>query len=333
MLGLDGGHYFLTCLIPLRTGAEDGDDRGHRRAIAETLARLPTGKQTLASAETRVPSPFSRNTLNHFARFVIVDQPAYNGRVSGNTLLSIGVNPLIAQPVDRLASPFLLFAADIDAPADAPGAVRAYTDALWATMKPELTDILSHCQAFAATTADEFHAYLTRCQVETTMPFNDYWPDGFGAAAGKLNVTPIKIAAGLAAALALLWVPVVLASLLFALFGVRSDFVSTVGAATGWGLIAIVTMLAVSALLAYLLYARVLRTGAKPFAAAPGGDLPSVLKALFVQQQFTRFAIEAQGLDDATLYARFAGFIDAVAPDFSAPAQAPGDIDSPRVEW
>ena len=39
--------------------------------------------------------------------------------------------------------------------------------------------IFGHCVGFeGVATADDFHDYITRCQVETTMPFNDYWADG-----------------------------------------------------------------------------------------------------------------------------------------------------------
>ncbi|HEX2816053.1 MAG TPA: hypothetical protein VHN39_06650, partial [Phenylobacterium sp.] len=62
-------------------------------------------------------------------------------------------------------------------------------------------------------------------------------------------------------------------------------------------------------------------------------DLPTVLKALFLQQQFIRFAIEAQGLDDATLHARFGGFLGAVRPGEDAPTQPAGEIRAPEVEW
>jgi hypothetical protein len=59
-----------------------------------------------------------------------------------------------------------------------------------------------------------------------------------------------------------------------------------------------------------------------------------VLKALFVQQHFTQFAIEAQGLDDATLYERFGAFLAAVKPSSKLdPTQPPGEICAPAVEW
>ena len=100
---------------------------------------MPTGRADRGIAARRASRRPSRaNTLNHFARFVIIDGPNFNGRISGDTPgrgASQGINPLTPQPVDRLNTPYLLFAADIDAPGDGDAALRAYTDALWATMQ------------------------------------------------------------------------------------------------------------------------------------------------------------------------------------------------------
>ena len=113
--------------------------------------RFPVGRQTAESPPKEL-SPFSRNTLNHIARFVIIDSPNFNGRVSGDSLLDMAsdVNPLAPQPVDRLATPFLLFAADIDAPGDGDAALRAYTDQLWETMQDDLRIIFGHCSGWPA---------------------------------------------------------------------------------------------------------------------------------------------------------------------------------------
>jgi len=64
-----------------------------------------------------LPSPFSGNTLNHLVRFAIIDGPPYNGRIASDSLVETarGDNPLVPQPVDRLTTPYLLFAADVDA--------------------------------------------------------------------------------------------------------------------------------------------------------------------------------------------------------------------------
>ncbi len=124
MPNLDGGHYFLTVLAPIRVDLIvdkiPGRSRSHRHQLAQKLALLATGRQTAASPPDAWPSPFAANTLNHLARFVIIGGPPYNGRLSGDTLLGVlrDINPLTPQPVDRLSVPYLLFAADIDAPGD-----------------------------------------------------------------------------------------------------------------------------------------------------------------------------------------------------------------------
>ena len=68
------------------------------------------------------------------------------------------------------------------------------------------------------------------------------------------------------------------------------------------------------------------RFGKTPFPTAPDSDLPSVLKGLFLQQHFAHLAIEAQGLDDATLHARFGAFLSATHPGRTEPTLKPGAI-------
>ena len=120
----DGGHYFLTVLAPIRIDLMvdeiPGRSRSHLHRLAQKLALLATGRQTAASPPDAWTSKFAKNTLNHLARFVIIDGPPYNGRLSGDTLFGAlrDINPLTPQPVDRLSVPYLLFAADIDAPGD-----------------------------------------------------------------------------------------------------------------------------------------------------------------------------------------------------------------------
>jgi len=86
-------------------------------ALRKRLDKLPTAAAKPASAGGKSPSPFARNTRNHFARFVIIDDIAYNGRTASDTLVSAAVGTVLtdAQPQDHLHCPFLLFAADFDA--------------------------------------------------------------------------------------------------------------------------------------------------------------------------------------------------------------------------
>ncbi len=341
MPNLDGGHYFLTVLAPIRVDImidpdEIGRSRSHRQLLAQKLALLPTGKQTAETPPNAKPSPFSLNSLNHLARFVIIHGPAFNGRMSGDALVSAvrSVNPLAPQPVDQLGTPFLLFAADIDAQADG-DALRAYTDQLWATMKRDLTIIFGHCVGFdGIDSADGFCAYIKRCQIETTMPFNDYWPDGLDVKGKTLALGALKPVGIAAAGATVLWFAVLLLHGVFAVFGLRNAFAQWIASAATWGVVVVPLLILLALLAAWGLYRRIFRQGMTPFPTAPGSDLPSVLKSLFIQQHFTRFAIEAQGLDDAALHARFGAFLGATRPDdVAAPTQQPGEIRAPAAEW
>ena len=76
---------------------------------------LPTAAQTPDCGGGQ--SPFARNTRNHFARFAIIDDVAYNGRKQGNVLWTLlrKINPMVAQPQDHLTCPFLFFGTEFDA--------------------------------------------------------------------------------------------------------------------------------------------------------------------------------------------------------------------------
>jgi hypothetical protein len=335
MPNLDGGHYFLTVLAPIRTGVMTdpvvGRTRSHRQLLAQKLALIPTGRQTAASPPDAWPSPLARNTLNHLARFVIIDGPAFNGRVSGDTILDLlrKTNPLTPQPVDQLSTPYLVFAADLDGQTGA-DPLGAYTAALWTTMRRDLEEIFGHCDGFdGIETPEAFDAFIRRCQVETTMPFNDYWPDGLKASDLSLPLAPLIVVAAVAAG----WLAATIAHGVLALTGATGGLADVCAAAARWAWLALPALLALAGLCIYGLYRAVMGAGARPFPTAPGSDLPTVLKALFLQQQFTRFAIEAQGLDDATLHARFGGFLGAVRPGEDAPTQPAGEIRAPEVEW
>ena len=98
----------------------------------------------------------------------------------------------------------------------------------------------------------------------------------------------------------------------------------------------VLVIVGVVALAAVILavYTSIMAAGRKPFPSAPDSDLPSVLKALYLQRTFTRFAIDSQmqaaGTDAASaqkLYNDFAAFVAANKPnDPGAPTQAPGVI-------
>jgi len=72
--------------------------------------------------------------------------------------------------------------------------------------------------------------------------------------------------------------------------------------------------------------------GAKPFPTAPDGNLLSILKALYVQKVFTRFAIDNQALAvdqqaAGALHAAFGNFLAQHQPSsLDSPTQPPGVV-------
>jgi len=320
----DGGHYFLTVLTPIKTKPiEDGAAfTSPVHALRKRLAMLPPAAQSPACCDGQ--SPFARNTRNHFARFAIIDDVAYNGREQPPTLCTTarGLNPVIAQPQDHLTCPFLLFATDFDAASGAPAERDSYLANLWDTMQEELRNIFTYCVDFDATVTDaaSFAKYIARCQIETTMPFNDYYVDD------PLKILPSWSFEGLKI--------VGIAALAVVALGFAVAFMWDGGAGF------ILTLIGVAALVGAVwnAYASIMAAGAKPFPAAPDSTLPSVLKALSLQGAFTRFAIDHQMVAaDAkpetrqasaqALYDSFAAFIGANKPeDLGEPTQKPGVI-------
>jgi hypothetical protein len=296
MPNFDGGHYFLTMLAPIREDAAydpvTGGTRSHRHLLMQALSLMPLSAVTAHATDVAATaSPFARTDCTHLARFVVIDDPAFNGRESGDSLLNkipfwpfrTG-DPLVAQPVDRLGVSYLLFAADFDARDGSEAALRSYADTLWRHMAEELTGIFRHCVGFEGNPdAASFFAYVRRCQIETTMPFNDYWAEPIPLKDGRWWLLG-GLAAGLVASLA-------------------------VAFAVSWFLFAPACALAL-----YLLYRVVLAVGARPFPTAPGSDLPTVLKALHLQRQFARFVADHQDADEPTLHHAFGRFIADHAP-------------------
>ena len=70
-----------------------------------------------------------------------------------------------------------------------------------------------------------------------------------------------------------------------------------------------------------------LSNGAKPLAPGEYDDLPSVLKALYLQQTFSNFVIGAQGKSAKQLHADFGAFVEQHKPtNKMVPSQRPGVI-------
>ena len=343
MANYDAGHYFLTALIPLRDGAVEIDGRlvSHRQRVEELLAALPNGEwlgEPHAAGSQRPGicfspcsrSPFTRNAHTHFTRLVVIDDLPYNGRQSGDTLLGIllQTNLLVAQPVERLNQAWLLWCAEFDADGDTSSGLDRWLGQLWQQVGPELSAVLEHAVAFESVDdAASFTTYIRRCQVETTLPFNDYW--AHLPALRDVNLRIPKLF-GIVGALALL--PGLLGALLLPMLSwlglVRQAAYLGGGRAAGEALVIGILLLAAAAVWALVaIRAAAARPFPPPAPPDPPSTLPSVLKALHLQEAFANFASEAQSLDADALHARFAVFLDRHRPDdLSTATQAPGEL-------
>ena len=274
--------------------------------VREALETLPTALQSHATERTGVQSPFARSLRTHFLRIVVLDDPFYNGRDTANAIMARHTDLLAAQPVDSLACPYLMLMVDFDPHGDGVDEPHLYLKELWSLAHKELTAVFRYCYGFAEVKDPAaFARFVTACQIETTMPFNDYW-----------TVTPP--------------LPSLSIGLLFAapVAAVAVAILAVVLAHWSWwaGLLLALALLAGS--LAFD-YALLLRRAARPFPAAPDATLRHVLKALYLQQAFTRFAIDQQDADASTLRRAFTAFLDRHRPnDLDGPTQPPGVLRS-----
>ncbi len=333
MPNFDAGRYFLTVLAPIRAGSENG--LSHRNLLREALSVLPTALQSPATREIGVNSPFSRNCKNHLARFAIIDDLIYNGADPVDPLVGeiTKTDPIYARPVDQLSTAYLMFTAEIDAVraegqplpahlslADQEAVRDAYATTLWTTMERELRDIFQHCHGFdRVQTASDFAGFLKRAQVETTMPFNDYY------------TTPVTLPAlPLPAILAVIALPFAL----FVLALVGWLFHMAAVPVLGWGIVlrplpVLFWSLLATGLALFLVWRVILALGQKPLPPAEDASLPEVLKALYLRTHFTRFAEDQQGADPSALYAAFGDFLERHRPPEPEPTQPPGIIPIP----
>jgi hypothetical protein len=310
----DAGYYFLTVLVPIKLEPiSDGSAfTSPVNMLRERLATLPVIAQRPGPG--RPQSPFARNRRNHFVRIAIIDDVAYNGREEINVLLMFlkNIDPTVAQPQDHLNCPFLFFLVEFDAASGADVERDSYLAGLWNTMKSELQSIFTCCVGFDENVSDAatFARYIARCQIETTMSFNDYYVEDPHLPSwpwDKYVIPAIVAAAILVLGFAARWFVSVAAGLIVMLAGA--------------GTLGVVFWRA---------YASIMAAGAKPYPAAPDSDLLSVLKALHSQRAFTQFAIEHQGLASEAsaaneLHAAFGKFLVANCPEnLYAPTQPPG---------
>jgi hypothetical protein len=253
----------------------------------------------------------------------------FNGRAASNTTTDAILNLLgrrtdrtAPEPVDQLPCPYLLLAIDCDAEDETE--LREYLCETWRTTAPDLAPIFSNCFRYneEATGPDSFADYVLRCRVETTMPFNDYW------------VTSPPLPSLSLATVAIVSV-VTTGTVGVALLAVLHRMLGTELAHSTLSLVAIVISLAMPSVAAglYAAYRLVLARGGRPFPAAPDSDLPSVLKALYLQRALIWFATVLQGASPDHLYNAFAAFLKTVrVSDPDSPSQAPGTIPSREGE-
>ena len=278
-------------------------------------------------------SPFSYNLRAHFARFVVIDDFMFVGRKPTDGFLENVVpalpflskrfkqkfDPIVPQPQDHLRHPYLFFSADFDAADGGDESRDSFLRELWSEPKSreDLKKIFRYCRDFNARVREDepqsFAKYIADCQVETTMPFHDYWMDNV-----PMNALPQpgrkiglwSLAAAIAAFLLLhFW--------LFAGWGCLGLLLSLIGAI---GAAVVVGN------------ALVVIEGSKPFPAAPDSTLRDVLKSLHVKNAFTQFIIDNQlaSVDPAAagdLQRRFREFLEQERPDdVAGPTQSPGVI-------
>jgi hypothetical protein len=310
---VDGAHGFLTALLPLHRDPCPHPDHGGltspAHAVREVLASLPAAQHSPSCVSAGLQSPFARSPVTHFARFAVIDDPAFNGRDTQDAILTAAnVGPdLMSEPaVDVLGRTYLLFCADFDVPAGSADPVDDYLRDLWTRMPAEWLAILEHCEGWRTGAGVEgFAAYIGRCQVETTMPFNDY-PVTAGPPASE-PVRGVLILAGVAG----------VAAALLTVLAFRGLSIASVIAALAAGVV----------VAAGVALWTITRRGRRRTPWTPGTDLATILKALHVQAAFTRFAIDQQGAAPAELQAAFRAFLAAERPDdLASPTQPPGVV-------
>jgi hypothetical protein len=320
----DGGHCFLTVLLPVKT-CEVVDRAGMRSShvylLREALAMLPTAHQSKPTEAVPANSPFANSSRTHFARMAVIDDAIYNGPVPSDTLYGAARDLVrstpdgaVMKPVDKLPSPYLLFSVDCDAGND--GELQDYLGELWLTAGAELEPVLVNCCGFkeGVTGAGEFADYVCNHRLETTMPFNDYWT----------QAPPFQSLSGIVLLLAALAAGALWGTCLYFTLnqlGVGPDW-SAGGLVSGIGLA--ISSVLVALFAAYLL---IIIRGRRAFPQAPNSDLKSVLKALYLQRQLIQFAVAQQKPSAPDLFAAFLDFLNRVELDnLDRPTQRPGTI-------
>lgn len=318
MPNFDAGHYFFTAVVPVcNDGIVEHEPVAGSPArmksspihlVREALETLPTALQSPVTEEIGIQSPFARSLRTHFARFAVLDQPNYNGREPVDTLVDAvkGTDLLMPQHQDALTCPYIVVMIDFDpATADAATEPRAYLEELWTLMPVELTAVFRYCYGFTGVAdAKGFADFLLPCQIETVMPFNDYWT----------GAPPLK-----SVSKALLATPPLAGLILPVVAHLALDWWSW-GATIPIGLALLILGIVID-------YGYVMWKGSQPFPGNPDATLPHILKGLYLQQAFARFAARHQGDTLAARGAAFRDFLETNRPaDLTGPTQPPGVI-------
>jgi hypothetical protein len=312
MASIDGGHYFLTVLAPVRRRwdkAPDGEISAPIILLREKLAKLPTAMQTPESTDSGRISPFAASSMTHFARFAVIDRLGYNGYAAADPVLTT-LN--LQRPVEyreELARPYLLFTAEFDAPSGSSSYdLAVYLRELWDVMRDDLVEIFQNCVDFhpdTISTAADFISYIKRCEIETTMPFNYYWANS--PTLPTLTARGLAIGAGVTALvlgggawwLLHRWLPIIAI-----LIGIAAAIIGAIGF-VAW---------------------RIKALGDKRFPAPPDSDLPSVLKALHLQSTFGQFVIANQMADHEQLHSAFGAYLAENRPHAAEPTHPAGKV-------
>ena len=147
------------------------------------------------------------------------------------------------------------------------------------------------------------------------MPFHDYY-----LKLPKFHILPTKTL------LAVTLIPLLVALIALVLWLIGMKTIPILGWSSLWTMLG---GLALGLFMGFLSVLYALWNGRKPLAPGEYDDLPSVLKAIYMQQKFADFYIAQQGKSDAELYKAFGKFITKHKPaDRHQMTQKPGVISS-----
>lgn len=209
----EAGYYQLTALLPIKAGpytsslCQDNISRPcdstqsyafHLKCYLNQLSDSFLENIDSKSSELHQLHLFDHTRCTHFARFVVIDQLFYNGRLRNDSLIDlfrtlVSGKDLLSKKdrIDELESPYLLIAIDFDCHSSSTTCVQDYLAELWPYASDELTKIFHHCEGFSLPlppqdqTFDprttDWHSYRTverlllSHEVETTYPFSAYF--------------------------------------------------------------------------------------------------------------------------------------------------------------